>query len=71
MAQAANEYFKVTEKEFFAEVGPRDVNPRVDVATLRDRHHVSNWEDQARRPVGRCVSDSWGVEATQFFLCTP
>jgi hypothetical protein len=59
---------QVTKEEFFAIVGPRDINPRVDVATLRNRHHVSNWEDRSRLQVGRTVSDSWGIQATQFFL---
>lgn len=59
---------QVSKEQFFAKVGPLDVNPRVDVTTLRNRHHVSNWEDRSRVQIGRSVSDSWGIEATQFFL---
>lgn len=59
---------RVTQEEFFAEVGQRDINPRVDVSTLKNRHHVSDWEDRERVRVGRSVSDAWGIEPTQFFL---
>lgn len=59
----------VTKEEFFAAIGPRDVNPRVDVSTLKERHHVSTWEvAHTRKVVGRSRSDSWGSEPTQFYL---
>lgn len=60
---------QVSEREFFATIGPQDVHPRVDVSTLKDRYHVSRWEVQhARRLVGMSKSDSWGVEPTVFHL---
>lgn len=60
---------QVSETEFFRTVGQLNVHPRVDVATLKGRNHVSHWEmlDGARRVVGRSESDSWDVEPTKFF----
>ncbi len=60
---------QVTEAEFFAVIGPQDIYPRVDAASLRDREHVSHWEArQTREVVGMSRSDSHGVNPTQFFL---
>lgn len=60
---------KVTKEEFFATVGPLNVHPRVDMASLKTREHASTWEDlNTRRVVGRTVSDSWGIEPIQCFL---
>lgn len=60
---------QVSEKEFFAAVGPLDVHPRVNVASLKGRYHTSNWEVQhTRRLVGRTESDSHAAEPTKFFL---
>jgi hypothetical protein len=60
---------QVTQAEFFAVIGPQDVHPRVDATTLRERHHVSMWEGRhTRQVVGKSISDSYGVEPTQFFL---
>jgi hypothetical protein len=59
----------VSKEEFFAAIGPLDVNPRVEMSTLKDRLHVSQWEMQnTRQHIGTSVSDSWGVNATQFYL---
>lgn len=60
----------VTESEFFAAVGPRDVHPRVDVSTLKDsKNVVSVWEDQRTRAVvGRTVGSH---PHTRFFLAAP
>lgn len=59
---------EVSKDDFFAKVGPMDVNPRVDGATLKGRFYTSHWETPGRHVVGRSVSDGWGIEETQFFL---
>lgn len=60
---------QVTEAEFFAVIGPRDIHPRVDAASLREREHVSYWEvRQTHEVVGMSRSDSHSVNPTQFFL---
>jgi hypothetical protein len=60
---------RVTKTEFFDFIGPRNVNPRVDAASLRNRIHVSHWELQpSRQVVGLSKSDGWGVNATEFYL---
>jgi hypothetical protein len=59
----------VSEAEFFAVMNPLDVHPRVDVASLRSRYHVSTWEAQhTRKIVGQSESDSYAIEPTRFFL---
>jgi hypothetical protein len=59
---------EVTKEEFFARVGPMDVNPRVDVPTLKGRHHTSWWETPQRVLVGKSTADGWGIDPTQFWL---
>lgn len=60
---------EVTKDVFFKTVGPLDVHPRVDVATLKERKHVSNWEmNHTRKRVGRSIPDSHGIDPTLFFL---
>lgn len=59
----------VSKSAFFEAVGPLDVHPRPDVSTFKGRYHTSIWEIQTtRRVVGKDISDSHGVEETQFFL---
>lgn len=60
----------VTKDTFFKTVNPLNVHPRVDVATLKARHHVSYWEmqDGTRAVIGRSESDSHGVDDTRYFL---
>lgn len=58
----------VSRDEFFATVGSLDVHPRVDVSTLKDRWHESDWETPQRQRLGRTRSDSWGVEPTRYWV---
>ena len=58
----------VTEQEFWMTVGPMDVHPRVDETTLKGRHHESDFETRSRAVVGRVISDSHGIEPSQYFL---
>lgn len=58
----------VTMEEFFAAVGPRDVHPKVDVSTLKSRHHLSRWETRQRVLVGTSLTDSWGIEGAVYKL---
>ena len=60
---------RVSEEEFYKIIGPLDVNPRVDVSTLRERIHVSNWEmAHTRRVIGVTKTDSYGINETEFYL---
>ena len=54
--------------DFFNKVGPLDITPRVEVATLSHRFHVSLWEIRNRTIMGKTVADSWGVMPTKFWL---
>lgn len=59
----------VTQAEFFAVINPLDVHPRVDVGSLKDRWHSSQWEIQStRRVVGMSKSDSWASQPTEYYI---
>lgn len=62
---------RINKSAFFEKVGPLNITPRVDVATLPQRHYVSHWELPNRTTMGKSVTDSWGVEPTGFWLSTP
>ena len=54
---------------FFAAIGPLNVHPRVDIASLKERYHVSIWEIQGTRErVGKSISDSHGSGFREYFL---
>lgn len=57
----------VSKDRFFLVMGPRDVHPRVDVATLRDAKIVSIWEDRPTREV-LGLSKGTGAEAEYFLV---
>ena len=61
---------QISKPDFFKTVGVLDVTPRVDVSTLQQRFHVSQWELRDRTTVGKTVQDSWGVEATEFWTAS-
>jgi hypothetical protein len=62
------DFKSATRAHFFARINSLDVHPRVDVGTLKGRYHVSYWEMPDRRCIGKSVSDSYGIDATVFFL---
>jgi len=58
----------VTKHEFFAVLGPMNVNPVVEVNSLKHRTHVSKWMTPYREHAGTSFTDSWGIEPTRFQL---
>jgi hypothetical protein len=56
----------VTREEFFAFMGPRDVHPRVEMATLKTPAIASTWETRNRVVVGRSISPTVGK--SEYFL---
>lgn len=60
---------KVTHADFFARIGPLDVNPLPYRSTLKDRRNMSIWVmRQADEIIGLSVSDSWGSGDYHYFL---
>lgn len=59
----------VTKDEFFAAMNC-NVHPRPDVSTFKGRFHISHWEmqDNSRRVLGMCRSDSWAALPTEYYL---
>ena len=59
---------RTTKTEFFRRVKQLDINPQVDESTLKSRWHTSIWKTRNGTILGKTVSDSWGIEGTQFWL---
>jgi len=61
---------QVSKEDFFHVINPLNVHPRVDVSSLRQRHHVSIWKmlDGTNKVIGRTESDGWGIDETKFYL---